>query len=367
VVGAGEDYVDVYKEAYGEDVIRERIIDPYFESTTTFSSLSHKRPHSALDDYTLRFDTYNKLSFPKKFFYISLNPYVGIRETAYTKNANGDGINPRAIFYSGIETSTKFFRIFDFDTNFLNLDINDLRHIVTPSVNYDFVNDPTTSPDNLLQFDEIDSIARSEAVTLSIENKLQTKRNNKTVDVLRFITSTDYDLNDSAGSKFSDITYDLEILPYSNSRFELDAEYDTQAYVFKNLNFDVDIHSSEARYQDREIFGEDWVFGAGYRYERKGSKQLTTQAEYRLNPKWKFKVYERFELARGKYLREQEYTLLRDLHCWVMKVTYNITREYGEAIWVAFTLKAFPEMGIEFENSYHSPKHLSQTRTFEER
>jgi hypothetical protein len=249
----------------------------------------------------------------------------------------------------------------------MNLDINDVRHIVTPSINYDFVNDPTIPSSKLLQFDGIDSISRSEVVSLSLENKLQTKRENKTVDLVRFITDTSYNLNDPSGSRFGNINYDLEVTPYSNTRIELDATYDTQEYFFKDLNTDVTFYSAENKYFDTEIFGDNWSGGIGYRYQRKGSKQLTTEGALRLNPKWKFKVYERFELARGKYLREQEYTLFRDLHCWVVQVTYNVNREYGESIWIAFKLKAFPEMSIDFDNSYHQPKARSQSRTFEER
>lgn len=359
--------LDNYFDRKSKNIYTDRVVDPYFLSETTFSNLVHKRPDSDLDDDVVRFDTYNKLSFPKRFFYISLDPYVAIRETAYSKDVNGDSIDPRAVFYYGIDTSAKFFRIFNFDTNFLNLDINDLRHIVTPSVNYAFINDPTIPPSKFLQFDGIDSQVGSETITFSLENKLQTKRDNKTVDLLRFITNTSYDLYNTDGSRFSNVKYDLEIIPNSNSRIELDSEYDTQEYVFRNLNVDVIAHSQGSKYQDVEIFGDDWSYGAGYRYERKGSKQLTTQVEYRLNSKWKFEAYERFELARGKDLREQEYTLFRDLHCWVLQLTYNVTREYGEAVWLVFKLKAFPEMGVEFENSYHQPKFGSQSTTFMQR
>ena len=367
-LGSVDDYEDIYAyaEAHGVRSLEERIIDPYFESTTTFASTTNKNAHSDIDDDVITLDTYNALSFPKRFFYISFSPSVAIQETFYSKDINGDPIHsPVAVFSTGASVSTRFFRIFGLNTNFLNLDINDLRHIITPSVDYGYVNEPTMESSRLIGGGG-DS-GGSHTVELSLENKLQTKRDNKTVDVLRFITEADYDIYTPGRAGWSDIEYDLEIIPYPNSRFEMDAEYDTQAYVFKNVNFDITAQSDGSKYEDVEIFGNDWSWGVGYRYERKGSRQLTTAGEYRLNPKWKFKVYESFELARSKDLREQEYSIYRDLHCWVVQLTYNVTREYGEGIWLTFRLKAFPEMGIDFENSYHQPKLRSQSIAYEDR
>jgi hypothetical protein len=64
-------------------------------------------------------------------------------------------------------------------------------------------------------------------------------------------------------------------------------------------------------------------------------------------------------LKRG--LREQEYTVSRDLHCWVWDITYNVKRGHGESIWFVFRLKAFPELEFEFNQSYHEPKPGSQS------
>ncbi|MCX5703127.1 MAG: hypothetical protein NT066_01320, partial [Candidatus Omnitrophica bacterium] len=122
---------------------------------------------------------------------------------------------------------------------------------------------------------------------------------------------------------------------------------------FSNVNYDLTFG-----------LGKERSLGIGQRYQRKGSNEMTALFQWRLTPKWKFSAYERYErghdisLSRG--LREQEYIISRDLHCWTTEVTYNVKRGMGEAIWFVFRIKAFPEMQLEFNQSYHAPKPGSQ-------
>ncbi|MCK9604698.1 MAG: hypothetical protein M0R66_10115, partial [Candidatus Omnitrophica bacterium] len=102
-------------------------------------------------------------------------------------------------------------------------------------------------------------------------------------------------------------------------------------------------------------------FGFSQRYNRKGPNEFVADLKWRISPKWRFSIYERFvtghrdpSLKRG--LREQEYVLSRDLHCWIVDLTYNITRDIGESIFIAFRLKAFPEMEFNYNQEYHKPK-----------
>ncbi|HTZ11213.1 MAG TPA: hypothetical protein VMD04_02390, partial [Candidatus Margulisiibacteriota bacterium] len=58
--------------------------------------------------------------------------------------------------------------------------------------------------------------------------------------------------------------------------------------------------------------------------------------------------------------REQEYTISRDLHCWIMDITFNTKQNEGSTIFFAFRLKAFPEMQFGFNQSYSGPKSGAQ-------
>jgi len=322
----------------------------YFSNLTSFSYLRKKDADIAQPtSQAKRFDAFNKLSLPKKIAFINIDPYVGGRHTYYTRDTLNNPDHIRGIFYSGIDMSTKFFRIFNVEGDFLGVQINKLRHVVTPTVEYSYIHEPTAS--NLLDFDSIDSISQEHQMTFSLENKLQTKRNKSSCDLLRFIVSAPYQLRQgSTHSSFSSITSDLEFTPTDRLRFEMDTSYDTTTKYFTSVNTDFSISGEDGK----------WSFGLGRRWQRKGTRQLETQARYRVNPKWEFSVYERFYPTFDR-LKEQEYVIKRDLHCWELTISYNVTRGKGEEIWLALRLKAFPEMGFEFNKGYHGPKVGSQS------
>jgi hypothetical protein len=245
--------------------------------------------------------------------------------------------------------NTRFYRLFDVSSNFAGIEINKLRHIISPLIEYRYNHKPTIQKEKLFQFDEIDSIDKSKKINLSLENKLQTKRNDESIDFARLLLTSSYDLGIHKKRFLSDIVADFEVLPYDWMNFKTGAVYDPREKWFKSVDLDL-----SAKPFDR------WSATFGHRYERKGTKELTTDFAYRLNPLWRFRVFERFQFATGE-LKEQEYTISRDLHCWWVDFTYNSTKVKGDSIWVVFRLKAFPESELGWEKEYNSPKAGSQS------
>lgn len=334
----------------------------YFESQTMAASYNRKgtQVEPSTDEIDVsRFDTYNKISLPFKLAFLTVTPYVADRFTLYDKEVEGNSLPDRTVFYSGASINTKFYRIYNASSNFLGMDINGLRHIITPAVNYSYTHEPTVFWEKLKQIDSIDAITRGNVINLELANKLQTKRGNNSVDLLNCIFKTSYanqpKYGEKRGSSFSDFLVDLELMPYSWLRIDADATFkhsgsraDAGYNRFANVNYDVNF-----------MFGKERSLGVGQRYERSGSNEITGSLLWRLNPKWKVKIYERYnlrptsELSGG--LREQEYTISRDLHCWEMDVTYNIRKEEGHTLWCIFRLKAFPELEFGFDQSYNKP------------
>jgi hypothetical protein len=105
--------------------------------------------------------------------------------------------------------------------------------------------------------------------------------------------------------------------------------------------------------------GDKWSLSAGQRYydlESKGkSYQVTMDARYKINDKWKVRLYERFDLATNK-LEQQQFTVTRDLHCWFVDFTYDISDVKNHTFWVIFTLKAFPDYPIGLKQTYSQPR-----------
>ncbi len=319
----------------------------YFKNSSKFANYNDTIAHSEVKNSVTEFDTTNGISMPFKFFIFEFNPEANIRETFYDRDKESSNSLIRTIFSTSCSMNTKFYRIFDINASPMGIEINRLRHIITPTVTYRYTHDPSVSADRLF----FDAVYDSHGVfDLSLENKLQTKRGGESVDFVRLVGSSVYNLHRKGGNQFSDFLLDLEIIPYNWLRFESDSSYDAQEQHVKNVNLDLTaIHPSKR-----------WSASAGHRYERKGGKEMTASFDYRFNPLWKFRTYQRYQFTTGE-LKEQEYTISRDLHCWTIDLTYNVNRVKGETFWIAFRLKAFPESEIGWEKGYHEPKTGSQS------
>ena len=347
----------------------------YFESINQLGTYNKNDTTSSTptEDITVtRLDTKNTFSLPTKIGFIQFKPFVSSRQTFYDKGANGQTGIIRTIFYSGADMSTKFYRIFNVKTNVLGLDINGLRHVITPSIGYLYTHVPTIPINNIKQIDAVDAIHRGNTATLSLSNKLQTKRNGQSVDFVDLLITTDYVLDPKTGdnafltnsnkkltTQLSDVLFKLKILPYSWMRFEGDATYEHSDH--DNMNYN---RFSLASYDLNFDLKKDCSFSIGQRYERKGKNEVTLGLNWRLSPKWKFGIYERYNLKKSSTLdygfQEQEYTLTRDLHCWELDLTLNKKEISGTTIFFTFRLKAFPENEFGFDQAMTKKKSGTQ-------
>ncbi|MBU0881545.1 MAG: LPS export ABC transporter periplasmic protein LptC [Candidatus Omnitrophica bacterium] len=256
---------------YKIDILNYRIGDTQFYYSGNASAVYLNQtyatsPTPQKDVNTARFDIYNQISYAARFFKsLSVMPYAGIRETYYSRNKWGNTNQIRTIFNQGVDLSTKFYKVYEFNTDYLGLDINKLRHIITPTAGYRHVHQPTISPDNLTQYDGIDSLDTENGVTLSLENKLQTKRKSgeqmTSVDLLRFIVSTDYLFRlekrsiDLKSNKFNGIDFKLELIPYSWLYISSDMHVNTKTSLVETMNVDFVAGDSDK-----------WSLSAGQRY-----------------------------------------------------------------------------------------------------
>lgn len=320
----------------------------YWKNSTTYSNLAKLEPSPMANRYeTERIDTDNEISYPFKVNIFELRPFVGGQETYYSKTLTKEDNNTvRGIFKTGADVSTKFFRVYDVKTDLFNLDINRLRHVVTPSVAYFYTHDPTLESSKLVQFDSMDNLALRHGMTFGLENKLQTKRANKSEDLLRFLVTSDFYLKeDSHKGGFNNVVTKTDLIPNQYVTFYADTYYDTIEEHLSSANFDVYFTDP----------GNKWSFGFGKRYDREVDDQITSQLNYRINQKWYFEVYERWDTDRG-INKEQQYSIVRDLHEWEGKISFNHKDTDGDSIWMIFTLKEFPEMGLNFGTGFNRRK-----------
>ncbi len=324
----------------------------YITNTTTYSNLVKKTPSpSEVRQKTMRLDVNTEISYPMKVSFIEVKPYVGGRHTYYSRAKNTKVDNSiRGIFFTGVSMSAKFYRIFDVNVDAFGINIHRLRHIVTPTISYSYKSNPTIPSSYLDSYDSIDSQEREHKIVFGLENKFQTKRNDKTVDFARVNLSTDFYLKEHPGKGgFNQITADIDIFPSDWLKFYFDAKYDAHRDALSEANFDIYINC-----------GANWSFNMSKRWKKEVDDQITTQLNYTINPKWKISLYERIDVESGSQ-KEFDVAVTRDLHAWQMEINFNETRNSGDEILLMFRLKAFPDIGIEAGTSFNKRKAGSQS------
>ncbi|MEK6733256.1 MAG: LPS assembly protein LptD [Candidatus Omnitrophota bacterium] len=331
----------------------------YFKTDTTFTNLNKKTSANIDDVSVMRFDTYNKLSTPLKLIdFVSFSPFVGMRDTVYSRELNDDKEEFRAAFYTGFDMSAKFSKTYDTSGRLFGVDFNKLHHIVTPTIEYKYIHQPSTDYLKLQQFDDIDAIDQKSTFTLGMENRLQTKRkvgeSLKTIDLGYLLITGDYLYKPQGrGSQFSNVKGDLELTPFEWLRFESDTRYDPDTRDFQTWNTDLYINKTE-----------NWQFGVGSRYEQNKESELTSELFYKLNNEWSFRTFARFDLKEvedsgHKYInrfKNKELTVIKDLHCWLAEASLGSDRDSGTTFWIVMKLKASPKVPFDFKDYYPHPK-----------
>ncbi|MFH0877684.1 MAG: hypothetical protein V1863_05625 [Candidatus Omnitrophota bacterium] len=329
------------------ETVSQKIADTsfYFKSTSSLSQLTNAPADAASSAAVGRMDTSNELAYVFRFMDLDFKPMAGHRDTFYSRGLNSKSDLMRGLFFTGLDVSTKLFRVFDVETDRMNLDIHGLRHVVTPSLQYRYQHEPTVSKEKLQQLDDVDALDKLNKVTLGLDQRFQTKRDGVSVDLMTLLLSSDFyfERNSTYGKGFENFKYDLEFKPYPWWEFDSDGEYDTSGDYFRTLNADFWANMGKAR------------TGLGYRFKKDESSQVTAGFTSPLNPLWKLGVYERFEFKTGD-LVEQEYTLERDLHCWIVRLIVNNRVDEGISVLLEFTLKAFPELGFNAEANFRPPR-----------
>jgi lipopolysaccharide assembly outer membrane protein LptD (OstA) len=317
-----------------------------------------------------RADTYHQILYPNTLFgWLNLTPRVGGRFTYYSE-ASGPSTTTdetyRRVFNTGAEVSFKASRVWPaLKSEFFQLD--GLRHIVEPSVNYVYVPTPNERPPDLPQFDyqlqslrllpiefpdfnAIDSIDSQNVLRLGLRNKLQTKRMNQVVNFADWNVYTDWRLDKLNGqTTFDDVYSDLVMRPRSWLTWESLERFNVDSGNFRMALNTVTIQP-----------GPTWSWsGANYYFHDDfrplpeglglGNNLFLSTIFYHLNENWAFSATHRFEARDGR-LEEQRYTFYRDFRSWTAALSFRFrdNRVGDDDFTIAFTFsfKAQPRYGL---------------------
>jgi LPS-assembly protein len=364
----------------------------FYEGETGFANLRLQFPQdSGFENYgTERFDTFHQLTFPNTYFgWLSIVPRVGYRGTYYGKTwdlgsttfippsnplvpdfilppptladpVKFDGDTFRSVFDTGAEASFKISRTWE-NVQSRAVGLDGLMHVIQPFTDFSYVKEDGPNPTAILGFDRflpstqpraldfpqfttIDSIADWTVWRVGVRNRLETRRDDRTMTWLEVDSFVDVQFeNPYQPTDYSNLVNNIRFTPLPwmsltvNSQVPAFAkgftEVDTVASVQPAANLQLNIAH---RYLNGNPFFQD-------------SSLFVVGGYYRIDDNWGVGVQEQYEGATG-ILEQQRYSIYRDLSSWVASFggiirDNNGSKEYG--VLFTITLKAFPKFGFD--------------------
>jgi LPS-assembly protein len=373
----------------------------FYESETTFANLRRDFPRGSefIDYSALRFDSFHQFVYPRTYFdWLSVVPRAGFRSTYYSESRDltgtldpfsDDSLVPgflipppslrqplvrggdrlRNIFNTGVESSFKISRAWEAAQS-RALGLDGLRHIAQPFVNFSHVVGDNSDPAEILQFDRyipstqlrpidfpqftsIDSINYWTIARLGLRNRLQTRRDDSTINWLELETYFDLNFNNPYDrSSFSNVFNNLRFQPVPWVSLAINSQLPLLAPGFSEVN-------TEVRFQPTAAV----AFSLSHRFLNENpffvnSSLYTLGAYARLNDHWAIGGAARYEAISG-LVEEQRYTLYRDLTSWVASLGAVVrnnggVKEYG--VLLNFTLKALPKVSFDLNYDPGAPQ-----------
>jgi LPS-assembly protein len=328
-------------------------------------------------DYSAaRADTFHQFTMPETFFgWLNVTPRIGGRATYYS-DVEGPTIRTneqtRGVFNTGVDFSFKASRVFQ-DAQSSLLDVNELRHIIEPEIDYGYVPAPNRSPAQLPQFDyqyptlrllpiefpeynAIDSIGEQNVLRLMLVNKLQTKRTDGIEDLLNWAIYTDWNLSRGTNFAFSDVYSDLDFRPRSWLTLNSSTRYDLADTRWREAIERVVAKPTTAltlAVGYYYLMNNDPEFINSTGQTLPGHSLVSFDLYYRMNENWAARISEVYEGQDG-VMQQQLYSVYRDLRSWTSALTFAVTQGPGQptdlSVVLTFSLKAFPRYSLNREN-----------------
>jgi len=349
------------------NVPRQPIGAGFFYDSESSAVLLGKRFYddSHQDFNSARVDTFHQITYPMKWLEaLNVVPRAGARGTFYSHSRPSGVPNDtslvRGVYNLGCEFSTKVHRTWPGVQN-KALQIDGLRHIFEPSVNYAWIPTPNQEPDRILPFDTgvpssiqdklrpidfpqdvgIDTLGLRNVFRPTLRNRWQTKRGGEPYNFLDTVIYQDLNLEGNNNRLYSNLFWGIDFMPTSWLKLSYDSQYNYYQNIIRESNVRV-------LYQ----YFKDWEVGLTHRFlHGEDTNELWPTFKWRLNEDWAFRMEHRFNPKDG-IIRESLYSIDRDLSAWVVSASFRYLdptvspRDYQ--FWLVWTLKEFPEVTAQF-------------------
>jgi lipopolysaccharide assembly outer membrane protein LptD (OstA) len=337
-------------------------VSPFYQAQISYGNLQNTYGFSSHKEHAHRVDLFQELSLPMKWREIKLTPFTGIRETFYSRQRQNSNPILRHISSFGADLRTQAYRLYPTSVNWAGIEINQIRHIIEPSVDYRYAWS-TNGPLNLSQFDHIDRLDDENVLRFGLENRFQTKRvvNGRVqrVDFISLNTYLSHEWNPSGitqtglfapyyvgkftRSNFSVLSQEVVVRPYNWLQYELRMDFDMRQKEFRALTNDVSLQSERVNL----VFGHRYI--QNFQWMRTVN-QFVFDGKWIINRLWDLGGYVRWDAKTNK-MEEWQVAFTRKLACdWVLDFGYNVRhsaiQNYDNTLFFNFYLKPLPIVSL---------------------
>lgn len=288
------------------------------------------------------------------------NPFSTVNVTNY--DDNGGGLT-RLAAEAGVEVTSKLYRVWpDFRNGRFNID--GLRHVLNPYLNYTFIPDPTEDRENIYFFDAADRLLEQNFVRVGVNQRLQTRRKGQIYTLARMQTYADFHFStkgdgdhDAPGNLGNRIEFSpKETLSFWNTVVaDMGSSEITRAELGCRLGRPETLEATlsyvmRADYYSRPAYsmGSSLLDFAGDQslidrhYEE--TRSVVGQLRFAITEKMTGRIRLEYDLDEME-LVQQLYEITRDLHCWMGSLQFQ--EEDGDfEVLLVFYLKALPNVRL---------------------
>jgi hypothetical protein len=125
-------------------------------------------------DWVTRVDTAHELSYPLQLGFVRAEPFLWEDLTGYNHEEENESPSLRGASAYGVRAAANFYRTYEAQSGLF--DVDRLRHILTPTVEYGNIYYVSRDSSHYVQNDEIDALDESHFVTFGLLNRIQTYR-----------------------------------------------------------------------------------------------------------------------------------------------------------------------------------------------
>lgn len=284
------------------------------------------------------------------------DPRGDVNNTAIAVNYDDDGGDRlRFAYEAGVKMSTKSTGTWS-DYRNKRWDLNGLRHVLQPFFDYTYIPEPNVEKENLYFFDVVDRIEEVNFARFGVRQRLQTRRDDETVTLIRMENYFDLLTSPASGEDHAgDIGTVIDFTPGDSFSLTSRLLIDTGKWETNVINVGTRIGPADKlnvglSYLYRDSFTSRFEYSMSDEFTRIFSTNVfpvqfdvnhnvEARLNWPINPKTRLTTNLYVDLDEGE-LERHSYELSRDLHCW--KATVRVEKEASElSVFLIMYLKAF--------------------------